>query len=150
MAAEVTTFVDIDAPAERVWQVLTDLAAYAEWNPFVLRAEGAFVEGDRVSVTLPPVNILVPSTLRATVVEVVPFRRLRLRSRLDRFGIPGLFDVDRTMTITERDGGVRLWQQDRFGGLLTPLLIGSLNRHRLPAFTAMNAALKQRAEGRND
>ena len=146
MTAELTTFVDIDATPERVWQVLTDLPAYAEWNPFVTRAEGALIEGDRLSVSVPPVNAFVESHLRPTVVEVVPLRRLRLRSRLTRPGIPGLFDVELTMTITENDGGVRLWQQDQFGGLLASLLIRSLNRHRLTAFTAMNAALKRRVE----
>jgi hypothetical protein len=147
MPAELTTFVDLDATPERVWQVLTDLPAYAEWNPFVTEAGGAFVVGDRLSVSVPPVNAFVPSKLRPTVVEVVPCRRLRLRSRLDRLAVPGLFDVELTWTISDHDGGVRLWQQDRFGGLLAPLLFRSLNRHRLAAFTAMNAALKQRVEG---
>ena len=147
MTAELTTFVDINAAPERVWHVLTDLPAYAEWNPFITRAEGTFVVGHRLSVSLPPVNAFVPSRLRPTVLEVVPVRRLRLWSRLDRLGIPGVFDVDHTVTLTDHDGGVRLWQQDRFGGLLAPLLIGSLNRRRLTAFDAMNAALKERAEG---
>jgi hypothetical protein len=30
MTAELTTFVDIDATAERVWHVMTDLPGYAE------------------------------------------------------------------------------------------------------------------------
>jgi hypothetical protein len=146
VTAELRTFVDIDASPERVWQVLTDLPAYAEWNPFITEAHGAFVVGDRLSVSVPPVNALVQSKLRPTVREVAPCRRLRLWSRLDRLAIPGLFDVELTMTIADHDGGVRLWQQDRFGGLLAPLLIRALNRHRLAAFTAMNAALKRRAE----
>ncbi len=147
MTAELKTFVDMAAPRERVWQVLTDLPAYAEWNPFITRAEGAFVEGSRLAVSVPPVNAFVQPHLRPTVLEVVPLRRLRLWSRLDRLGIPGLFDVEHTMTLTDHDGGVRLWLQDRFGGLLAPLLIRGLNRHRLTAFTAMNAALKERVEG---
>ena len=146
MTAELRTFVDIDATPERVWEVLTDLPSYAEWNPFITRAEGTFVEGERVSVSVPPVNAFVPSTLRPRVLEVAPLRRLRVWSRLDRLGIPGVFDVEHTMTLTDHEGGVRLWLQDRFGGLLAPLLIRSLNRHRLAAFTAMNAALKARAE----
>jgi hypothetical protein len=146
MTADLTTFVDIDATPERVWQVLTDLPAYAEWNPFVTQADGALVEGARLSVRVPPVNALVQAQLRPTVVEVVPLRRLRLRSQLIRPAVPGLFDVDLTMTITDHDGGVRLWQQDRFGGLLAPQLIRSLNRHRGAAFHAMNEALKRRAE----
>lgn len=28
---------DIDAPIERVWAILVDVAAYREWNPFVIR-----------------------------------------------------------------------------------------------------------------
>lgn len=31
--------VDIDAPIEQVWAVMLDTEAYAEWNPFVVRAE---------------------------------------------------------------------------------------------------------------
>jgi hypothetical protein len=31
--------VDIDAPIERVWAVMLDTAAYADWNPFVVRAD---------------------------------------------------------------------------------------------------------------
>jgi hypothetical protein len=147
MTADLKTFIDIDATPERVWQVLTDLPAYAEWNPFISKAEGALVVGDRLSVSVPPVNAFVQENLRPTVVEVAPPRRLRLWSRLDRLAIPGLFDVEITMTITEYDGGVRLWEQDRFGGLLAPLLIRSLNHHRLTAFHDMNAALKRRAEG---
>jgi hypothetical protein len=148
MTAELRTFVDIDAPPEQVWQVLTDLPAYAEWNPFVMKADGALVVGDRLSVSAPPVNPFVQSRLRPTVLEVAPFRRLRLWSRLDRLGIPGLVDVEITLTITDHDGGSRLWWQDRFGGLLAPLLIRSLNRHRGTAFNAMIAALKDRVETR--
>ena len=147
MTAELRTFVDIDATPERVWQVLNDLPAYPEWNPFITSGEGEFVEGERVTVSVPPANAFIQSRLRPTVVEVVPCRRLRLWSRIDRLGIPGLFHVEHTMTITEQDGGARFWVQDRFGGLLAPVLIRSLNRHRLAAFNAMTAALKNRVEG---
>jgi hypothetical protein len=146
MTAELTTFVDIDAPPERVWQVLTDLPAYAEWNPFITRAEGTVAAGNRLSVNLPSVNAFVPSRLRPTVLEVDPGRRFRLWSRLDRLSIPGIFEVEHTVTLADHDGGVRLWQQDQFRGLLAPVLIRSLNRHRSAAFNAMNAALKERVE----
>lgn len=33
--------IDIDAPLEVVWGVMTDTAHYGEWNPFVERAETA-------------------------------------------------------------------------------------------------------------
>jgi len=147
MTFELRTFVDIDATAERVWQVLTDLPAYPLWNPFITHAEGSFAVGERLSFTLPPVNALLRVTLRPTVVEATPCRRLRLRSRQVKLGIPGLFDAEHTFTVAPHDGGVRLWQEQRLHGLLVPLTTRSLNRHRLPALNAMNAALKDRSEG---
>jgi hypothetical protein len=143
MTAELTTFVDIRATPERVWKVLADLPAYAEWNPFVTRAEGVLVTGERLSVNVPPVNALLPSRLRPRVLEATPGRRLRLRSTVDRLG---LLTVEYTVTITDHDGGVRVWHQDRFRGLLAPLLIRALNRRRLSAFTSAEAALKDRVE----
>jgi uncharacterized protein YndB with AHSA1/START domain len=32
--------IEIQAPAERVWAVLTDFGAYHEWNPFIYQAAG--------------------------------------------------------------------------------------------------------------
>ena len=147
MTAELRTFVDIDATPERVWQVLTDLSAYPQWNPFVTSAEGAFAVDGRLSFTVPPTNALLRVTLRPTVVEVTPCRRLRFRLRFAKLGIPGLFDSEHTLTISAQDGGVRLWEEARFSGLLVPLMTRSLNRDRSPAFAAMNDALKARVEG---
>src|SRR5208337_3854746 len=38
---EIHTEIEINAPAEKVWKVLTDFAAYPEWNPFVRCGAGA-------------------------------------------------------------------------------------------------------------
>jgi hypothetical protein len=146
MTFELKTFVDIDATPERVWQVLTDLPAYAQWNPFITRAEGTFAVGERLSLRLPPVNALLRVTLRPMVLEVTPCRRLRLRSRQGRLGLPGLFDAEHTFTLTQHDGAVRLLEEQRLRGLLVAVMARPLNRRRLPALTAMNAALKDRSE----
>lgn len=37
--------VDIDAPVSVVWEVLTDLARYGEWNPFCIQAESTLALG---------------------------------------------------------------------------------------------------------
>ena len=40
----------VEAPPERVWQVVSDLAAYAHWNPFIVRAGGEVALGSRLTV----------------------------------------------------------------------------------------------------
>jgi len=147
MTAELRMFVDIDATPERVWQVLIDLPAYPQWNPFITSAEGPLVVGGRVSITLLPLNALLRVTLSATVVEVVACRRLRFRLRWARLGIPGLFDIDYTLTLTPQEGGVRLWEDAQFRGLLVFPLTRPVNRDASLAFDAMNTALKSRTEG---
>jgi hypothetical protein len=37
--------VEIDAPASVVWQILTDLPRYGEWNPFCIKAESTLELG---------------------------------------------------------------------------------------------------------
>ena len=142
MTSELITSVDINATPERVWEVLTDLPAYPQWNPFIISAEGTFEVGGRPSLSLPPLNALLRTTLRPTVLDVIPCRRLQFQLTFTTLRMPGLFDTDHTLTVTPHDGGVRLRHQVRFRGLLVPLMI-----RRLPGFTAMNAALKDQVEG---
>jgi hypothetical protein len=142
MSTRLRTSIDIDAPAGAVWAALADLAAYPDWNPFIVRAEGEVVVGSTLTLTMQPVGAR-GTTVRPTVLEADPGRRLRWRGRL---GLAAVFDADHTLTIEERPGGVRLVQAELFRGLLVPFVARSLRSHTLPAFDAMNRALKQRVE----
>jgi hypothetical protein len=143
MGKQLTSRIDIDATPERVWQVLSEFGAYPQWNPFIVRAEGRAQAGSRLVMRMQPVGAR-GITLRPTVTQATPGHRLRWRGRL---GLPGIFDAEHAFTITPRpEGGVWLSQDETFTGLLVPLMARSLDRHTLPAFEAMNAALKHRAE----
>jgi hypothetical protein len=41
MNIEIRSSIEIDAPIDVAWRVLTDLGAYRRWNPFVVCVEGA-------------------------------------------------------------------------------------------------------------
>ncbi|MGY1736207.1 SRPBCC family protein [Geodermatophilus sp. SYSU D00684] len=137
-----STAIEIDAPPERVWAELTDLGAYPEWNPFIVRAEGDVVPGARLSLRMQPVGGRV-LTIRPRLREVAPARELRW---LGRLGVPGLFDGEHAFRLEPAGAGTRLVQEETFRGVLVPLLARSLRRSTLPAFEAMNRALKERAE----
>jgi len=40
MAPSISTEIDIAAPPNKVWAVLTDYDRYAEWNPFLVKIYG--------------------------------------------------------------------------------------------------------------
>jgi acetyl esterase/lipase len=142
MSKRLSAHVDIRATPERVWEVLTDLTAYPEWNPFIVRAEGAVGPGRRLTLTMQPVGGRA-MTLRPRLVEVAADRELRWRGRLV---LPGLMDAEHTFVLQPQAGGTRLVQSETFRGVLVPFVAASLDRHTLPAFVAMNEALKRRAE----
>jgi hypothetical protein len=149
MAAELHAHIDIAGTPERIWDVLMDLPAYPEWNPFVRSAAGTFALEGSPSLTFAPLSTTLRLTVRPTVLEAEAGRRLRFRFRLGRLGVPGLFDAEHVLTLDPQDGAVvRLWEQARFRGLLTPLLTRLLNRTGGGAFATMNEALKHRVEGR--
>ncbi|PWW24221.1 hypothetical protein JD79_03399 [Geodermatophilus normandii] len=142
MTKRLSSSVDIGATPERVWEVLTDLAAYPAWNPFIVRAEGAVGPGRRLTLRMQPVGGRA-MTLRPRLVEVTADRVLRWRGRLV---LPGLMDAEHTFVLQPQAAGTRLVQSETFRGVLVPFLASSLDRTTLPAFVAMNEALKRRAE----
>lgn len=143
MAKQLHAQVDIHATPDRVWEVLTDFAAYPEWNPFITQANGSARVGERLTNRMQPVGGRAV-TFSPTVLEAEPGRRLRW---LGHLLTPGIFDGEHTFTIQPLgDGQVRLVQHEQFRGLLAPLMSRSLDRHTLPGFELMNQALKRRAE----
>lgn len=132
----------IDAPAALVWEVLTDAAGYATWNPFITELTGELSVGRRLRVRIAPPGGRA-MTFRPVVTEAEPGRRL---AWLGRVGMPGLFDGLHSFTLTPRpDGGTELVQCEEFRGLLVPLMGTALRRTEL-GFTEMNEALRGRAQ----
>lgn len=77
-AVTVSDTVDIAAPARIVWQILTDLPRYNEWNPFCVRAESTLEMGAAVMMTL--VNYVAPGTLVPNCEYICAFEPERMIS----------------------------------------------------------------------
>ena len=71
---EYTSSVTINAPAEKVWQILTDTAAWPQWDPNCERIDG---DGSKLGNRIKVFTRLKPGVGFAVKVrDVVPSRRL--------------------------------------------------------------------------
>ena len=136
------TQIEINATPERVWQVLTDFASYAEWNPFITAAEGNAVEGDQLQVRIDPPGGRAASFRPTVTVAEVP-KRLEW---LGKLLFKGLFDGRHRFEIEATSGGTNFIQSEEFTGVLVPLLAKSLDGPTREGFELMNRAIKERAE----
>jgi hypothetical protein len=132
--------VEINAPAEQVWEVLADLEHYHCWNPFFVRASGQLEPGKDLELTMQPVG-KGAQRFSPEVLDLVRGRRIVWRGRLV---MPGLFDGKHTLVVEPLGANrSRFTQDESFSGVLVPF--AGFEPYRA-GWERMNAALKARAE----
>ncbi len=137
--------IELNAPAELVWSVLTDLPAYAEWNPFPVKAESSLVVGE-------PVVLFIPQgksgklSKQEFVLEVFDAPNL-IAWRLPKLGHKFLFNAYREQTIKALDEDTCTYTtSDTFAGLMAGKIYQSQSKWVEKSFVKMANALKQRSE----
>jgi hypothetical protein len=134
---------EIEAPPDRVWDVLMGFESFGEWNPFIVSIEGDRSIGSKLRVRLRPPGGRT-TTFRPTVTASEPARAFGWSGRL---GVSGVFDGAHRFDLEALPGDrTRFVQSERFRGVLVPLLRRSLLSKTLAGFEAMNRALAERAE----
>lgn len=137
-----STDILIQAPARRVWDVLTRLDRYANWNPFIVSADGRVQPTQRLAISIRNGGKLY--AFKPTVIHAEPLRQF---AWLGHLLVPGLFDGYHEFLLDEVEPGVtRLTQRETFRGLLSGWLLRSMRQNTLTGFQAMNEALKTQAE----
>jgi hypothetical protein len=138
--------IDIDAPAERVWRVVTDFARYPEWNPFIVRAAGEQRVGGRLELTITAPDVRAV-TFRPRVLDLEPGRLIRWKGKLL---IPGLFDGRHSLMVEPLDDGrSRFTTHEEVSGILVPVL-GKVMRASQQGFELMAEALSHRVADQAD
>lgn len=134
--------VDIDAPAERVWQVVGDFGRYPDWNPFIVRAAGEPRVGERLHITIAAPGMK-PLSFRPRVLDYEQGRLIRWKGE---FKLPGLFDGRHALIVDPLDGGrSRFTTHEDVTGILLPF-VGKVMAASQQGFDLMARAVKERAE----
>jgi hypothetical protein len=127
---------DIHAPADRVWDLLTDGPAYPSWDSGVTRVEGRIADGERITVHSEisprafPVRVAVRPPDEMTWTGGMPL---------------GLFRGVRTFRVTQDAEITRVTMREEYGGLMEGLMWRSIPDLQ-PSFERFVNGLKARAE----
>jgi uncharacterized protein YndB with AHSA1/START domain len=128
----------IDAAPEQVWRVLTDTAAWPDWDSGVTKVDGHLALGQKLSITVEanPGRAFPVKVLRLDQPELIVFRG----------GMPlGLFTGERTYTLKSEDRQTRFTMLEQYTGPLARVIFGSIPDLE-PSFRQFAEGLKRQAE----
>jgi hypothetical protein len=143
---EIRREVVIEAPPERVWEVIVGVEQWAAWNSQLAWLGGTVGPGATMSLKL-SVAGADPYTFSPTVNHWDPPRRF---AWLARTGLPRVFDGEHNFELEGLEGGrTRLVNRETYSGVLSKLIERQPMMAGAPAgFEQMNAEIKARAEQR--
>lgn len=138
--------IEIDAPADEVWDVITDLGRSAEWNDHIIlsSAPAGLAEGEKLRMrTRHPETSMLKASFRATITDFIPQQEMTWEAKvLFRW----VLTATDTIKLTALEGGrTEVTQSMIFEGTLSPGVpflasIGQLQE-------ASNLKLKKLIEG---
>ena len=132
---------DIKAPPEVVWEVLTDFPKYGEWNPFVVQASSSLKPGEAMDMK---VKLLGPAQRQVEwMIETVSGKRFEYQMK--PFPLGGLrsrrsHDLEATAT------GTRYKSYFRLEGWMMPLVRALFGSSIEAGMRGMWEGLQRRAE----
>jgi uncharacterized protein YndB with AHSA1/START domain len=128
----------IAAPPGQVWPILTDIAAWPEWDSGVSKVDGKLALGEKLSITVKanPGRAFPVKVVQLTAPELMVFRG----------GMPfGLFTGRRTYTLLPEGPGSRFTMREEYTGPLAGMIFKSIPDLG-PSFRQFAEGLKKHAE----
>jgi hypothetical protein len=134
---DLKTEIEINAKANEVWEMITDKTQNGDWNPLVRTMEGELELGNQLKIIVEVPNQK-PMTFKPVLTVFEENEELRWVGKLPL----GLFQGEHIFKIEETPNGVRLTHNERFSGLLLPLMKKGLDTNTRAGFELMNQKLK--------
>jgi len=132
----------IEADLERVWDLLIDLPRYADWNPWIVYANGDAIPGTKV-----PVGVVLSGKvldMKYDIVSVEP--QVRFCTKDDAWFTLFVDGSRCRMVELQADGTVHFWQELTVKGPFTWLADLTFAKEMRAGMAAETAALKATAE----
>jgi hypothetical protein len=134
--------IGIQAPAEVIWEVISDLESWEQWNKLYPKASGQIRIGGTLDITL-ALPGQPPQQIKPTVLEWVPNEQLHWRLTM----LGGFVKTTRFFEIESlAEASSIVSNGELFAGMMGPSVAKRMGRSIYRGFMEMNEALKARAE----
>jgi uncharacterized protein YndB with AHSA1/START domain len=139
--------IDIDAPAERVWDLITDLPRYPEWNRFTPRMSARkVVVGDEFDLDCQMTEKQLLKNEHEVFLSYEPECYKVCWGTSRKRGRPGIKSFRWQICVPMGDGRTHFVNFEEFHGALAPLVYLLYGGKMKRAFASYCFALKKRAE----
>ncbi|WKK78109.2 SRPBCC domain-containing protein [Marivirga salinae] len=141
---EIKTEITIKASKERIWNILTDLEKYKNWNPFILNSEGEIKEGSRIANTMKNGQDIMK--FKPVIIKVEENNYFEW---LGSLWFKGVFDGRHYFKIESiGENQITLFHGEHFSGILSKMILKKIGKQTEENFVKMNLALKELAENK--
>jgi hypothetical protein len=138
----IKTEIVINAPATKIWNILTDLENYQDWNPFIIKSSGEVKVGKQITNTMK--NGDKNMTFKPTICNVVENEYF---DWLGSLWFKGIFDGQHYFSLEPlNDKQTKLIHGENFSGILRKMILKKIGTQTKENFVKMNHALKEFAE----
>lgn len=146
MDKQIHTEIIINAPLQKVWQIIIQLEDYKNWNPILIECRGIAKTGQRLK-----------NVMRTKGSKTMSFNPIVTKVEEDQYFewlgsllVKGIFDGRHSFRLTEiSPEQVRLVHREEFSGIASGFILKKIKEQTTSNFILWNQALKAHAEEKN-
>jgi len=141
----ITTEIEIDAPPEKVWSVLTDIEKWQDWSSVINASSGQAAQGSTVTITM--IGKEAGKDGPTYSPEILVMDEPKLLHWRAHMMAGFIFTNDKIVELEKTDSGTKLTHKETFKGMMAALMKSQMEKGVSPILNSMNEALKKVAEG---
>lgn len=140
---KIKTEISINVDNQWVWQILSDLSSYSQWNTFFTKISGKLQAGETLQITTAPNNAK-PMSFSSLLLDVKQATEIRwLGTLLAKWFFAGEHYM---LLKTRQKGQTQFIHGENFTGIFSPIFKWCFLKNTQKGFELFNQQLKQQAE----
>jgi len=140
----VKTEIEISAPPEKVWAILTDIDKWHEWSPTINASQGEASVGSTLTITMMSKEAGKDGPKYSPkIIQMDEPTYFHWRAHM----MAGfIFTNDKIVELEKTASGTKVIHTETFKGMMAALMKGQMDKGVPPMLNMMNDALKEIAE----